>query len=272
VKRQRVNPVDNRLGLSYYGATTTTPKAQETPKAVGSKREKAVMQLDTLKVPRASELVADKLRALIVDGVAKEGTTLPSEKELVAQLGISRATLREALRMLEAEGLIQTKTGPKGGIVVQRPGSANLTRSLSLLLKLEETPLSMLLEARWVLEPMCATLAADRATEEELAELETTIQKMREQIHDTNAYLQQQLAFHLGVIAAAHNDVLRLYTISVGELISARAAQVGLALEEREDGVKAAESILVALRSHNGALAARRVESHLRAFDPMLEK
>lgn len=229
------------------------------------------MRLDTLKVPRASELVADKLRSLIVEGVVQEGATLPSEKELVSQLGVSRATLREALRILEAEGLIVTKTGPRGGIVVQRPGSANLTRSLSLLLQLEETPFSELLEARRLLEPMCANLAAQRATGAELAGLEEILQDMRMTLDDTNAYVLQQLKFHLGVIAAAHNHVLRLYTTSVGELISARTAQVGLTLEERETGLKACEGILAALKSRNGSLAARRVELHLRAFEPIIE-
>jgi DNA-binding FadR family transcriptional regulator len=230
------------------------------------------MRLDTLKVPRASELVADKLRSLIVDGVVREGATLPSEKELVSQLGVSRATLREALRILESEGLISTRTGPKGGIMVQRPGSANLTRSLSLLLQLEETPFSDLLEARRLLEPLCANLAAQRVTPAEMADLEGIIAQMRLTMDDTSAYVRQQLAFHLKVIAAAHNDVLRLYTLSVGELISARATQVGLSMEQRQIGLKVAEGILVALKTRNGKLAARRIELHLEAFETIIEK
>ncbi len=230
------------------------------------------MRLSTLKVPRASELVADKLRSLIVDGVVQAGAMLPPEKNLVTQLGVSRATLREALRILEAEGLILTKTGPRGGITVQRPGSANLTRSLSLLLQLQETPFSTILEARRLLEPMCANLGAERATQAELEQLERMLQQMREQLNDTNAYVREQLAFHMGVIACAHNDVLRLYTLSVGELISARTTQVGLSLEEREIGLRAAEQILDALRKRNGSLAARRVELHLLAVEAILEK
>lgn len=253
---------------SATGSATGKVNARET----GKKREKAAMRLDTLKVPRASELVADKLRSLIVDGVVREGATLPSEKELVSQLGVSRATLREALRILESEGLISTRTGPKGGIMVQRPGSANLTRSLSLLLQLEETPFSDLLEARRLLEPLCANLAAQRVTPAEMADLEGIIAQMRLTMDDTSAYVRQQLAFHLKVIAAAHNDVLRLYTLSVGELISARATQVGLSMEQRQIGLKVAEGILVALKTRNGKLAARRIELHLEAFETIIEK
>jgi GntR family transcriptional repressor for pyruvate dehydrogenase complex len=256
------------LSTPYYALAVEKVATRE----IGSVRGKSAMRLDTLKVPRASELVADKLRSLIVDGVVSEGANLPSEKELVLQLGVSRATLREALRILEVEGLISTKTGPKGGILVQRPGVANLTRSLSLLLQLEETPFSVLLEARRLLEPLCANLAAERVTVEEMAELEAIIEQMRLNLHDTNAYIQQQLAFHLKVFAAAHNDVLRLYTTSVGELISARTTQVGLSLEQRQIGLKSAEGILVALKTRNGKLAARRIELHLQAFETIIEK
>ncbi len=265
--------MENSLGLSYFPAPNRAERKADRKREdkieVSAKRERVAMRLDTLKVPRASELVADKLRSLIVNGEVHVGATLPSEKELVSQLGVSRATLREALRILESDGLIQTKTGPKGGIQVLRPGAANLTRSLSLLLQLEDTPFTMLLEARRLLEPLCANLGAERATAQELTELEHRIQLMREQIDDTGAYVQQQLAFHKGIFALAHNDVLRLYTTSVGDLISARTTQVGLPLAEREIGVKAAEGILTALRSRNGSLAARRVELHLRAFDRM---
>jgi GntR family transcriptional regulator, transcriptional repressor for pyruvate dehydrogenase complex len=230
------------------------------------------MRLETLKVPRASELVADKLRSLIVDGVVQEGATMPPEKELVVQLGVSRATLREALRILEAEGLILTKTGPRGGIMVRRPGSANLTRALSLLLKLDETPFSQVLEARRLLSPMCAELAAARATEAELAELEQILHQMRQKVHDIHEYVRLQADFHSGVTACAHNDVLRMLTVSVVELISVKTTQIGLTLEEREDGIKAVEGILNALKARNGALVARRVEGHIKAFESVLEK
>jgi DNA-binding FadR family transcriptional regulator len=233
-------------------------------------RGRSKVKLETLKVPRASELVAEKLRSLIIAGVVSVGQTLPPEKELVAQLGVSRATLREALRTLEAEGLITTKTGPKGGAMVQRPGSENLTRSLGLLLQLEETPFRILLEARFLLEPLCANLAAERVTPEELEKLREAVELMRKSLDDIPLYLETQLRFHLEIINAAHNDVLRLYTTSVGELISARTASLGLSESERRTGLKAAEKILAAIEARNGHLAARRVEAHLKAFGAIL--
>ncbi len=217
-------------------------------------------------------MVAEKLRASITSGSIRPGSGLPSEKELVSQLGVSRATLREALRILEAEGLILTKRGPKGGIVVQRPGAANLARSLALLLKLEEAPFSAVLEARRLLEPLCAQLAASRATREELVQLEASIEAMRNSLGNTEKYIEEQLTFHLGVFAAAHNAVLRLYTTAVGTLITAQAVQAGLSLAAQRTGVKSAESILAAISEGNGDLAGRRVEAHLKAFEAILKQ
>ncbi|NWJ45077.1 MAG: FadR family transcriptional regulator [Chloroflexi bacterium] len=241
-----------------------------TPKEEHKKRTK--LQFETLKVPRASELVAEKLRSIILSGVVVEGQNLPPEKDLVSQLGVSRATLREALRMLETEGLISTKTGPKGGATVRRPGSANLTRSLALLLQLEETPFQMLLETRRMLQPICAELAAQRISSDELQGLQMALEMMRHNLDDIPNYLEAQLRFHLGIISAAHNDVLRLYTTSVGEIITAQTARIGLSEAERRTGLKAAESILAAIEAHDGALAARRVEAHLRAFETILHR
>lgn len=253
---------------NYYIESHVRAKGKDKDKDKG----RPAVRLETLKVPRASELVAEKLRSLIVSGKVGPGAGLPSEKELVSQLGVSRATLREALRMLEAEGLIATKPGPKGGIVVQRPGADHLTRSLSLLLQLEEAPFSAILEARRLLEPLCANLAASRATVQDLSELHASLEAMRDSVGDTGRYVAEQLRFHLAIFAAAHNAVLRLYTTSVGDLITVRTAQIGLSERAQLTGVKAAERILAAIVAKDGVLAARRVQAHLRAFEYVLQR
>jgi len=273
---RRLLSVANEALFSNYASDTVGRSASEKSKGKQSEpkvaKSRQTVRLDTLKVPRASELVAEKLRSLIVTGEVPPGAGLPSEKELVAQLGVSRATFREALRMLESEGLIATRPGPKGGIVVQKPGPAHLTRSLSVLLQMDEVPLSALLEARRLLEPLCANLAAERATPQELLALENSVEAMRSSVGDTTLYVEEQLRFHLGIFVAAHNAVLRLYTISIGDIITARTAQVGLSEAEQLTGVKAVEGILAALVAKNGTLAARKVEAHLRAFDSVLQR
>ncbi len=266
------NLIVTAVAASLWSAASTNNggKAEVGSLIQSNGRAKSNVHLETLRVPRASELVAERLRSLIVMGKVATGDSLPSEKELVNQLGVSRATLREALRMLETEGLIATRPGPKGGIVVLRPDAANLTRSLALLLQLEETPFEIIFEARRLLEPLCASLAAERATPPEIEQLRQQIEIMRQSVGNVSSYVAAQLSFHLTVINAAHNDVLRLYTISVGEVISNQTASVGLTETEQLIGLKAVEGILRAILGKNGKLAARRTESHLHGFETIL--
>src|SRR5258707_7489369 len=79
------------------------------------------VRLTPMPVPKASDVLADDLRERILLGEFPEGTALPTERDLVAQTQMSRATVREALRILEVQGLIRIKTGPAGGAFVQKP-------------------------------------------------------------------------------------------------------------------------------------------------------
>src|SRR5436190_8995809 len=86
-----------------------------------------------MRIPKGSELLARQVREAILGGDLAEGDMLPSEKDLMVQMGLSRATVREGLRLLEAEGLITTRPGRGGGATVQRPGSDGHTRTLAPL-------------------------------------------------------------------------------------------------------------------------------------------
>src|SRR3712207_4142903 len=91
--------------------------------------------LEPVLVPRASDILAGKLRDIILSGRIPAGGALPTERELVAQSGLSRASVREALRVLEVEGLILTRVGRSGGSTVTLPGRASVARSLELFVR-----------------------------------------------------------------------------------------------------------------------------------------
>src|ERR671932_1123160 len=90
-----------------------------------------------VRIPKGSELLAQRVRAAILVGDLPVGAQLPPEHELVRQFGVSRATVREGLRLLEADGLIATRPGRRGGATVQRPTAGAHTRSLGLLLQFD---------------------------------------------------------------------------------------------------------------------------------------
>ncbi len=111
---------------------------------------------------RTAEIVADELRRQIIDGELADGDLLPRQEVLVEQFRVSLVSLREALRILETEGLVSVRRGNRGGAVVHAPAKASAAYMLGLLLQSDTVPLSDLGTALQELEPMCAALAARR--------------------------------------------------------------------------------------------------------------
>src|SRR5215470_16076961 len=116
--------------------------------------------------------IADELRALIVSGKLSEGDSLGREPELVERFGVSRPSLREALRILEAEGLISVVRGMLGGVVVHEPDRRMTARTAALVLEARNVPLADVYEARTLLEPTAVrAIAAMRSRRTAVAEL-----------------------------------------------------------------------------------------------------
>lgn len=119
------------------------------------------------KLPKASDLVVRELRAQILDQQLPIGTKLPSEIELADEFGLGRVTIREALRLLERDGLVAMKRGPNGGTFVQHPDADQVSQAVALLVKLRGTTLGEYAVFRLATEPTIAALAAVNSTKEE---------------------------------------------------------------------------------------------------------
>jgi DNA-binding FadR family transcriptional regulator len=132
-----------------------------------------------VRAPKTAELIATLYRRQIVRGELRPGDTLPSEQQLMGQFGVSRPTLREAFRILEAEDLISVKRGSRGGARVTQPSLAVAARYVGLLLQVQGTTIADVYEARMVLEPACARLLARRRTKQDLADLTACIEELR---------------------------------------------------------------------------------------------
>jgi DNA-binding GntR family transcriptional regulator len=115
---------------------------------------------DRAKPREKPQQIADQLRRLIVSGELADGESLGREHDLVDRFAVSHPSLREALRILEAEGLITVKRGVLGGIVVHQPGPRMTARTAALLLQARNVPLADVYEARSMIEPVAARLAA----------------------------------------------------------------------------------------------------------------
>src|SRR6516165_10854085 len=144
---------------------------QEPPVSKGGPNRPPV-RLTPMPVPKASEVLADDLRERILLGEFPEGTALPTERDLVAQTLMSRATVREALRILEVQGLIRIRTGRAGGAFVQRPDDESVADSVALVIRGRRIRMAALLETREAVEPACAQLAARYRTDADLKRLD----------------------------------------------------------------------------------------------------
>src|SRR6201996_6414080 len=123
-------------------------------------------------VGRISEIIVDQIRLLMRQGQLKPGDRLPPERDLCERFGVSRVTVREALRMLESSGLVEIRVGARGGAFVTAPSSDRVGEGLADLLTLSVISAADVTEVRLILEIGIVPLVCERATEEDLAALD----------------------------------------------------------------------------------------------------
>lgn len=161
---------------------------------------------------------ANTLRAQIEQGVYAAGQKLPNENELSAKLGISRTTLREAIRILVSEGALSVQRG--SGTFVSGP--LNQTTQTSIDMNDMKVTLRDLYEARLIFEPQAAALAARRASDEEIAEilrLGEKVQRLIKKDPAGEARIASETAFHAAIIRASHNEFLANFMPIINETL-----------------------------------------------------
>jgi DNA-binding FadR family transcriptional regulator len=156
---------------------------------------------------KAAVIVAKRIVARVERQRLGPGDKLPPERVMQEEYGVGRSTLREALRFLELQGVLSLKTGPGGGPIVRRPGSAHLATTLALTLQFEDAPFRVIVEARMALEPVMAGLAAPRISDDSLAQLRRSNEIMADSESDFDAFLEANQRFH-DVIARASGNAL----------------------------------------------------------------
>lgn len=164
--------------------------------------------LSRLKVPKASEVLAHELGERILSGEFVEGAGLPPERELVAQTGLSRTTVREALRILEVQGLIRIKAGRAGGAFIQRPGEQAMANTVEDIIRGREIDLAALLETRRAIEPHCARLAARTRSDVQLSDLEAANELLTVGAATRAQIILANSEWHIAVARASNNALL----------------------------------------------------------------
>ena len=231
------------------------------------------LDIPTVLVPKASDVLADRLRDLILDEGLPEGTPLPTERELVAKSGLSRGSVREALRVLETEGLIVTKAGRNGGSAIRRPTRESISRSFELFLRSHGVRFDALLEAREAVEPAAARLAALHRSEEDIAEITEVHRELETLSGNAAKFAKVNLKWHLAVVKASKNELLITFVGAISRPIyAATEYQSFNTAELRRDVVRVHGRVLDAIIQQDGEAAFRRMQRHMAAYSQVANK
>jgi DNA-binding FadR family transcriptional regulator len=170
-------------------------------------------------LPKASEIVANMIRREIVRGNIREGDFLPTEAKLIEQFGVSRPTLREALRVLEAEMLIVLHKGTRGGARVRGPQLAVAARYGGSLLQRKGTALKDVLAAQHLLETGAVRELADHASDDAVAALRAALAEEEKALDDLARFADCAVRFHDRLIAATGNQAFMLLAGILYEMV-----------------------------------------------------
>jgi GntR family transcriptional repressor for pyruvate dehydrogenase complex len=209
--------------------------------------------------------IVEQIKGLITEGRIKPGDRLPPERELAELFKASRNSVRDAIRVLEQMGLIESRQGD--GTYVRTLSADELTEPLALCLLQSRTQMRELWEVRRVLEPSLAEAAAARITEEELGELESILDAQRLKVEAGFIGLEEDASFHYGIAEAARNGVMLRVMDTLVDLLR-QSRERSLQQHERPLYSHAGHMrILAALRRRDPAAARAEMLQHLREIE-----
>ena len=217
------------------------------------------------------QLVADQLRHLILTGQVAEGDSLGHELELVEELGVSRPSLREALRILETEGLIRVVRGLGGGIVVREPDNRITARTASIVLQARNVPLVDVFDCRALIEPLAVReVAQSRKRQAAAEELRALVRQQEKVIEDPETWGVTIGEFHERLVALAGNQTLTIVAEMLNEVV-ARAIlamtktrqHYGTTQADRRRGIRAHQRLIELIEAGDGPGAEEHWQEHM---------
>jgi len=226
------------------------------------------MSIEKINRKSISELVFEQIKDGIINGHWKPGQKLPSENKLVEKFGVSRTSVRSALKKLEVLSLIEKRQGE--GTYVRKLNASMYLNSLIPLLVLEKQDLLEVLEFRRIIESETARLAAERATDDDLKKLSESFVKMKNNTNIMDIFAFEDFNFHIIIEESAKNTFLKkvnyiirdIYLKQMKEIVKNIGYEIGLYYHEK---------ILKAIYDHNSDNAAKYMKEHIQATIEAIE-
>jgi len=209
--------------------------------------------------------VSNQIREAIFSGRLEPGHKLPPEREMAEQFATSRVALREALRSLEQEGMIEIRRGFGGGAFVADFDNAlrALTDSLNTVVKLGQAKSGHLTEVRSMLEPVMARMAAARATEDDVQAMQKIVEAQEQELASGVLSRKFDMEFHRVVANACHNPVLSIVITAINDAIRDAIYRSKLTTEMRQQVVRYHREVFEAISRRDEALAGKLMEEHV---------
>ena len=211
----------------------------------------------------ASRVARDIVRDIAQRGL-QPGTPLDLESQMLDYYGVSRASLREALRILEVHGLITIRPGPGGGPFVAGADSVDFGRMSTLFFQVMGVTLGAVLEARLILEPVMAALAAERKDQPLNDELLEIIEAHRGTQFEDGQWLEVTARFHATVCRMSGNPLLDLLASSLKDIYTTRVARLAFSSEDRDNVITTHEQIARAIADGEPSTAQQLMLDHMR--------
>jgi GntR family transcriptional regulator, transcriptional repressor for pyruvate dehydrogenase complex len=220
---------------------------------------------------RAYQGIVEQVEDRVLRGQLRPGERLPSEREMTAQFGVSRSTVREALRVLESDGLVRSRPGDPHGPEVLPFSPATLRKSVTRLVRVDEVGLGELVQFRMLLEGSANLLVARLASDEELAAMDAALAAMEAALErGYEEFSQADVAFHDTVARASRSTLIQVCSdvvrgVVLG-LISHKIADSPDRREQMAQSVRHHGEVLDAVRRRDGPRAARLARESLYAY------
>lgn len=214
--------------------------------------------------------LANSVAQAVLHNIKRQGLSsgdrLPKEADMLTEYGVGRGTLREAMRVLETCGLIALKPGPGGGPVVQSVSAEDFGRVASLFFQFAEVTYREVNEARLILEPMAARLAAERQKDSDAARELVALATSGPGAPDPDSYLLITGDFHASVIALGENALVSLVCQSLAEIFRDRIQTVLFPKNRQREVHSAHIAVAEAILAGDGSRAEELMSGHMQAY------
>jgi GntR family transcriptional repressor for pyruvate dehydrogenase complex len=217
--------------------------------------------ISPIKKTRIAEEVADRIRVLMLDGTFASGQPLPSERHLAEHFGVSRGSIRDALRNLETIGLVETRHGQ--GTFPLELSVERLVAPLASVMSYRADLQDELLDVRRMFEPAVARVAAVRATDEDLAELNHILDAQRQRLKAGQSAIVEDTAFHAILARSTRNRVVMSIMATLNDLLVDSRTNSLLQIGRPARSIDGHEAVVAALRRHDADGASQAMYNHI---------